>query len=210
MSIHLDRFNRNLARVDSLCGLFEQTKQSTHRATVKEADILRAAVVFLHSALEDYLRGVITEWLPQKGSTEALNKIALLGTEGRSDKFSLGALVAFKEMNIADLLGASVEQQMKKVSFNNFTDINHWTEKIGISLREYKAQETITLMITRRHKIVHEADANRNSGSGNHYAASISLKTVKVWKAAVVDLVNLIDTQIVNFKEDEVTNGAYL
>ena len=73
MSIHLDRFNRNLARVDSLCGLFEQTKQSTHRATVKEADILRAAVVFLHSALEDYLRGVITEWLPQKGSTEALN-----------------------------------------------------------------------------------------------------------------------------------------
>lgn len=201
MSVHLDRFNRNLARVDSLCALFAQTKQSTHRATVKEADILRAAVVFLHSALEDYLRGVITEWLPYKGDVKALDKIALLGTEGRAEKFGLGSLLTHKDKRIADLLSESVEQQMRKVSFNDFTDINHWADKIGISLKNYKAQETVTTMITRRHKIVHEADANKNSGSGNHYAASIALPTVKAWEKAVVELVNLIEAQIVTFNK---------
>lgn len=144
MSVHLDRFNRNLARVDSLCALFEQTKQSTHRATVKEADILRAAVVFLHSALEDYLRGVITEWLPYKGDVKALDKIALLGTEGRAEKFGLGSLLNYRDKQITDLLSESVEQQMQKVSFNDFTAIDHWAEKIGLNLKEYKAQETIT------------------------------------------------------------------
>lgn len=199
MSVHLDRFNRNLARVDSLCALFEQTKQSTHRATVKEADILRAAVVFLHSALEDYLRGVITEWLPYKGDVKALDKIALLGTEGRAEKFGLGSLLNYRDKQITDLLSESVAQQMQKVSFNDFTAIDHWAEKIGLNLKEYKAQETITTMITRRHKIVHEADANKNSGSGNHYAASIALSTVKAWEKAVIDLVNLIEVQIVTF-----------
>lgn len=199
MSEHLERFNRNLERVDNLCVLFERTKQSTRRVTVKEADILRAAVVFLHSALEDYLRGVITEWLPYKGDAKALDKIALSGTEGRAEKFGLGSLLNHKDKKITDLLSESVEQQMRKVSFNDFTDISHWTEKIELNLKEYKSQETITTMITRRHKIVHEADANKNSGSGNHYAAPISLKTVQAWEKAVIELVNLIESQIIVF-----------
>ena len=55
MSNHFDRFDQNIARVDNLCNLFETVKESKKRPTVKEGDILRAAVVFLHSALENYL-----------------------------------------------------------------------------------------------------------------------------------------------------------
>ena len=64
MSSHLDKFNLNIARVDNLCNLFKTVKESKKRPTVKEGDILRAAVVFLHSALEIYLRCIIAEWLP--------------------------------------------------------------------------------------------------------------------------------------------------
>ena len=90
---------------------------------------------------------------------------------------------------------------MRKFSFNDFTDIDCWARKIELNLKECKAQETITTLITRRHKIVHEADANKNSGSGNHYAASISLATVRAWKKAVGELVNLIEAQIVLFEK---------
>lgn len=51
-------------------------------------------------------------------------------------------------------------------------------------------------MIKRRHKIVHETDANRNSGSGNHYAASINLTTVKSWEGAVCELVQRIEQDV--------------
>ena len=45
-------------------------------------------------------------------------------------------------------------------------------------------------------KIVHETDANRNSGSGNHYAASINLTTVKSWEGAVCELVQRIEQDV--------------
>ena len=60
MSESFNRFDRNIQRVDNLCKLFEQAKASPNRPTVEEADILRAAVVFLHSILEDYLRGILS------------------------------------------------------------------------------------------------------------------------------------------------------
>ena len=77
MSSHLDRFDQNIARVDNLCNLFETVKESKKRPTVKEGDILRAAVVFLHSALENYLRSTIAEWLPKKGDKKAIDGISL-------------------------------------------------------------------------------------------------------------------------------------
>ena len=54
MSGQLEKFNQNIARVDNLCNIFEAVKVSPKRPTVKEGDVLRAAVVFLHSALENY------------------------------------------------------------------------------------------------------------------------------------------------------------
>ena len=66
MSSHLDRFDQNIARVDNLCNLFETVKESKKRPTVKEGDILRAAVVFLHSALENYLRSTIAYLSPHQ------------------------------------------------------------------------------------------------------------------------------------------------
>ena len=69
MSGQFDRFKQNIARVDNLCILFETVKESKKRPTVKECVILRAAIEFLPSALEIYLRSVIAECLPTEGVT---------------------------------------------------------------------------------------------------------------------------------------------
>lgn len=196
MSESFTRFDRNIQRVDNLCTLFEQAKESPKRPTVKEADILRAAVVFLHSALEDYLRGILSDLLPQIGSEAAINGIALLNTQDRAEKFLLGKLLPYKEMTVSDLISDSVHQHMKKVSFNDVTDIASWLNKINVSLNDFREHDSVNTMIKRRHKIVHEADNNQSSGQGNHYAASINLQTVKAWEASVIGLVNLIEAQI--------------
>ena len=129
MSESFNRFDRNIQRVDNLCNLFEQAKASPKRPTVKEADILRAAVVFLHSALEDYLRGILSDLLPQIGDEAAINGIALIDPQDRAEKFYMGKLLPYKDMTVASLISDSVRQHMKKVSFNDVTDIASWLKK---------------------------------------------------------------------------------
>lgn len=196
MSKCVDSFRQNIARVENLCALFSYVKESKTRPTVKEADILRAAVVFLHSALENYLRGTIAEWLPKCGDRSAIDDIPLPSSENRAEKFKLGALMKFSERKISDLIQESVQQHMLRVSFNNYTDICNWLGRIKVGLSEFKEQDTIEVMIGRRHRIVHEADANQKSGPGNHYAASINLQTVQKWKGVTVDFVEIVEAQI--------------
>ena len=197
MSEHYVRFCRNIGRVDSLKELFERAKKTPGHPTVKEADILRAAVVFLHSALEDYFRGVLSQWIPIRGNEKTLDSISLLGTEGRVEKFLLGSLKAHSQMKVSDLVTESVRQHLQKVSFNNYTDICSWARKIGLDLGEFHDQELINNMIKRRHMIVHEADANQSSGRGNHKAASINSSTVSAWETATTNLVKIVEKQIV-------------
>lgn len=200
MSEHLVRFDRNIRRVDNLCTLFERAKESPRRPSITEADILRAAVVFLHSSFEDYFRGVLSQWLPIKGDEKALDKISLLNSENRAEKFPLGTLKAFEDMTVAELISKSIQQHMQRVSFNNMTDICTWGKKIGLDFDEFSEKELVNNMIGRRHKIVHEADANQSSGKGNHQAASINITTVRAWESATINLVSVIDAQITEWE----------
>ena len=196
MSGQLEKFNQNIARVDNLCNIFEAVKVSPKRPTVKEGDVLRAAVVFLHSALENYLRSTLAEWLPRKGDKKAIDGISLPTSDARAEKFFLGALLEFSGKSVDDLISESVQKHMTRVSFNDFSEICAWLKKININLTNFSGAGTINTMIKRRHKIVHETDANRNSGSGNHYAASINLTTVKSWEGAVCELVQRIEQDV--------------
>lgn len=199
MSEQLTRFNRNMERVDGLCTLFERVKETRKRPTVKEGDILRAAVVFLHSALEDYLRGILAEWLPTKGDKDAIDGIALLNCANRPEKFFLGTLLNYSNMPVGELIARSVRQYMFRVSFNDMSDIIQWIKKIGLSLDSFHDQGSVNTMINRRHRIVHETDANQDSGHGNHYAASINIPTVKAWKTVVTNMVNELEQQIASW-----------
>lgn len=202
MSEHMERFNRNIVRVDSLCELFERSKKSPRRPTVTEGDILRAAVVFLHSALENYLRSILTQWIPLKSDKKELDRISLAGREGRVEKFYLGELLQFSEIRISELISKSIEQHLSRVSFNSFQEICSWVKKIGVDKDGFAEGELIDNMIKRRHKIVHEADTNNAKGQGNHSATSINIKTVKAWESATVNFVKIIENQIDRWEQE--------
>lgn len=196
MSIHKERFQGNLARVRNLTSLFVIAKASHNRPSIKEADILRAAVVFLHSAFEDYLRAILIEWLPLLGNEDALSKISLIGQEGRAEKFTIAQLKVHEEMLVKDLISKSVAAHMQKVSFNDTKDIFNNLRKIKIDTSALTNAESINNMIKRRHKIVHEMDKNPEVGRGNHGAASIGLPTVNAWMETVELWVDQIDQQV--------------
>lgn len=196
MSQYIEKFNGNIARVDNLNSLFEHIKKTKKRPTVKEADILRASVVFLHSALEDYLRAILSERIPMVEKAKILDGISLPDNEGRAEKFTLGNLLPYRDQTIDSLIRESVTLHMKKVSFNDTNDICMWLKKIDLEVSGFTQFDKLGTMINRRHKIVHEADTNPQPGRGYHRATAINLGTVKAWRDAVVSFVSYIDEQL--------------
>lgn len=192
----MERFMRNIERVNNLNTLFNIAKSTSKRPTIKEADILRASVVFLHSALEDYIRGILVDLLPVISDKKTLNGISLIGNEGRTERFSLGALKDYENQTVEFLIKASVKEHMSKISFNNSTDLVSWLNKINIDVSNFHQFDKVNNMIQRRHKIVHEADSNPALGRGNHYATSINLNTVSAWLDAVENFVDFVEGQI--------------
>ena len=56
-------------------------------------------------------------------------------------------------------------------------------------------QNHIDAMIQRRHRIVHEADANSSAGRGHHRATPVNLIVIQKWAESVKNLVAIIDQQ---------------
>lgn len=197
-----DRFNRlkdNLSRVDSLLALYEILQKGEARRLVsskqdaRSADILRAAVVLLHGSQEDYVRGMLSDWLFDRADSRELEGISLLGSaQKRAQKFTLRDLAQYKNEQVSDLIQSSIESQLSLVSFNQYSEICSWLSKIGISLTQFKNQSLIENLIKRRHKIVHEVDLNKKSGK----TESIKASTVRSWREAVENMLRIVDEQI--------------
>lgn len=196
MSNDYDWFLGNLSRVKNLMLIYAANKNTPKRPTIKESDILRAAVVFLHSAFEDYYRATITNLLVKSSNNEALKEISLLGSKHkRAGNFTLLDLCPHRSMTVDDFIGSSIKQHMKKVSFNDYTDIAYWAKVVGIDLSTISEQSIIIAMVKRRHQIVHELDSNKNLGRGNHRSCPIGLQVVESWYEATENLVKVIDAE---------------
>lgn len=66
MSAYKDVFDRNIDRVKCLCALYNSLKTNAIKESkgYKFTDILRSAIVFLHSSFEEYFRNVLRGVLP--------------------------------------------------------------------------------------------------------------------------------------------------
>ena len=205
MSEFLPIFNANLERVDSLCNIYTKMKDDrfSDGKDYKLTDMLRAAIVMLHSAFEEYYRNVIKQWLPTKGDKKALETIALpddVGNKGTT-KYTLYSLMDFKDKTINDLFLTAINEYMSRQSFNSFDEICKWSCKIGLDLSNFKSlpkkyYDDIDKAVHRRHKIVHEADTSRNNEKQTDRLTPIMPGTVLQWKEAYQKLVQVIDAQI--------------
>lgn len=157
------RFYDNLLRADKL---FRHTDESEEVAS----DILRAAVVFLHATLEDFLRSIERVLLPYCDE-KTLNEIRL----------PLGQLAAHREKVVLEVIQESVDGYLNRRTYNNKKDIANLLKKLSIDIEPVgPLLPKLDSLMKRRHQIVHRAD--RPQGE----IEPIAFEQVREW----VDLVH--------------------
>mgnify|MGYP000284471975 FL=1 len=197
-------YEKNIRRIDSLIRIYDLVKsKGKGRKKVTETDTLRAAVVFIHSNLEDVMRGLaVVFWLKNK-DINIINKVPLLHTGGRerADKFYLGYLCQFLGKTVDNVIQSSIEDYI----YNQFTinnlgqligeikNLNFSEELIGNMTADKKA--SIEDFFKRRHRIVHHADRNLESGQGQHGARAIKVETVNKWKQEIDEIISKLFTE---------------
>jgi hypothetical protein len=181
-----DRFRASLDRVHGLLALYDQvTGPAPGRPSVQESELLRAAVVYLHAALEELLRG-LAEWRLPAASVDVLSQVPFAGGDGRRTTLTLGDLAAFRGQPVEEVITRSVVAYLRRSSYNNPNDIACLLGQIGLTqearrrLWAARAAHLNTIM-SRRHQIAHRLDRNEASGRGHHAATSLGRTTVERW-----------------------------
>jgi hypothetical protein len=131
-----DDFLINLGRVENLIKVYEASSgRGRGRKIVLDADVLRAAVVFAHAALEDFIRSICGYFLP-RATAAVLDEIPLTGlnSSGRPEKFFLGRLVAHRDKTIEDLIEESVQMYLERLSFSSTQDIATAITRCGLDV----------------------------------------------------------------------------
>ena len=181
---YIDNLVQNLGRADNLVDIYNDLYGKTKgRKSVHKVDILRAAVVFTHAALEDFLRSVAATYLP-KADEKVLDTIPLVGlsSSGRPEKFFLGKLASHRGKSIDQVIDESVVQYLERSNYNNTQEIAALLSSIGLDVSYVsKAFPELEKMIRRRHQIVHRADRVSIKGKGKQYAQTLSSAVVKRW-----------------------------
>jgi hypothetical protein len=181
---YIDRLAQNLSRAQNLVEIYNQLYgKGKGRRSIHKADVLRAAVVFTHASLEDFLRTLSLNYLP-KGDEATLNAIPLKGlnSAGRAEKFLLGNLVTHRGKSIDQVIEESVSQFLERSNYNNTQEIASLLKNIGVDVSQVSSFfPKLDKMISRRHQIVHRADRVEVQGKGKQYAQSIRPADVKQW-----------------------------
>jgi hypothetical protein len=179
-----NRFNGNLDRVEYLVALYETGSTGSGHRAVDTSDILRSAVVFLHATLEDFLRSLL-EWKLPTAQASYLKDVPLAGKKPRS-AYTLEDLALFRGSTVDDLISRSVADHLDRSNFNDPGEVCAVLERIGLLpslLDPYRGK--IGPLMKRRHWIVHRADRNTATGSGQHAALGLQKATVETWLNAV-------------------------
>ena len=194
------RFRDNISRVRNLAEIYESkiTSAGSGRRPVGSADVLRAAVVLLHATLEDFVRTISRELLPNQNES-VLDKVPLSGTaeHGRAEKFLLGKLVPFRGKTVNEVLSKSVADFLEHSNYNNPEELAAAIENVGLDKKKIEHLFVdLRKMMERRHVIVHRADRNPQSGKGYHKGQSLGAGHVNGWIDTVENFANEILKQL--------------
>ncbi len=157
---YTQRHSENIHRITELLRLYMRLKANPESSSLPAInDILRAAVVFAHATLEDFLRTIGARLLPY-ANEPGLNEIPLKGQNPmRPVKFFLGTLAQFKGQSIDAVIAQSVDAYLQHTNFNNTGDIAAHLEKLGVDPSAVNRSFTkLDQLLERRHLIVHQAD----------------------------------------------------
>lgn len=182
------RFRANLARVQALVSGHRQLARGAFgrgdaiRPEVRD-ELLRAAVVLMHAALEDLLRSIESVRLPV-ARAEDYKHLHLFSPDGDPYKgegrFSLIQLADWRGRSVDEVFAASIEAYLERSNYNNVNDVVGALHRSGLG-DAWDAQYGggLTALMSRRHWIAHRAD--RNYAGLGHSANAIEVATVDSW-----------------------------
>jgi len=195
---HLGRLADSLKRAKNLVSIYKNAIKANPSDESKYSDLLRAAVVFTHAALEDFLRSLASVYLPY-ADEKVLDKIPLAGSEGHTEKFCLGKLAPHRKKTIDELIKLSVNDNLKRTTYNNTTDITCLLQQIGLDVEKVRPTfPQLEKLIKRRHQIVHNCD-KINASSGDK-TEKLKVRTVEVWIKTVGTFGTKIVAQCISTK----------
>jgi hypothetical protein len=181
----LDEFRTNLDRVGNLVSIYQELRRpGAGRRSVKAADTLRAAVVFMHSALEEVIRNLYLWKLPDAEGS-ALDEIPLVGLapNQRVTPFLLGKLAPHRGLFVHNVIRDSITAYVDQMNVNNTNELAGCLRLVGLDPTAYADYyPQLQAMMKRRHQIVHQMDRNHDVGTGRHRAQSISVRQVHAWR----------------------------
>ncbi len=190
-----DSFSVNLARARNLITIYETTTGSgSGRRGVEDTDLLRAAVVFLHATLEEFLRE-LERWKLPHAAPDQLKDVPLKGISrtGRAEKFWLSDLAPFRGSTVEEVITTSIDDMLNRSNYNDLADVSRVLVLAGISdMAVDRAKAGIADAMARRHKIVHQADRQPQGGKGYGPANPIDKPTVSSWIDNVEAFVNAV------------------
>jgi len=184
-----ERFSQNVARVRNLVDVYETylAGQGKGRRGHARTDVLRAATVLLHAAVEDLLRS-LAYWKLPLANAEVLDKIPLISA-APAMRYSLGALASHRGKSVDDLIIASVNGYLERSNYNNPEEVASFLTSIGIDVAKVDGWfPKLDEIMKRRHQIVHRADRDETGGKGKHAVRSIGRKKVREWIDAAEEL----------------------
>lgn len=172
------RFLRNLERVSGLVETFGAAGPVT-----ENDDILRAAVVLLHAALEELLRSSVALLLPG-AAPRAFEKMLFVpwSGEARGEKLDLPQLAEYRGQTVDAVLSRAIEFHLEHSNYNNTTEVIGTLERLGLAAKPpSEILGHIGAMMKRRHWIVHRADTLH----GGHSAQPMEKQDIVRWTDCV-------------------------
>ncbi len=190
-------YSENLGRVSNLIKAYKRARSENRSITEGlDTDVLRAAVVFLHGAQEDYIRSVLLEYLPICKNEGALKGINIETVPKAKEKITLEEMRKHRGKTVDDFLREAIGEHLSLQSFNNMDQIAGWMKRIGVRFDHFAHSGDIEKLTGRRHKIVHEMDKSRPSAGGALKTSPLDVSDVEKWQKASCEMVKMIEEQL--------------
>lgn len=181
------RFDANIARAEGFLALYTEGADGRGRAAVQSTDLLRAAVVFSHAAVEDLLRTSAYARLHQAAPDKLAGMLVpVAGRPKGAEKVTISQIAQYRDRTVQELIQEAVDSHLERATYNNVEEIIDIMRRLELDSTRWDDREraNIGALMARRHQIVHRVDWNPSRGRGHHQAVSLQRSTVETWLAS--------------------------
>lgn len=203
------RFRANLSRVRGLAMAVNPAASGGSSAPALapgvRSDMLRAAVILLHAALEDLLRSVEGRWWRTAALPENLRGLTLVHpvhppSSRPGEKFHLGDLSPWRGRTVDEVFEHAIASHLDHTTYNDVAQVRACMDKVGMDRQTWHGLDIggLEAMIKRRHKIAHRADVGFSPTPGPALPQSIEHDEVSHW----IDIVDRLGQRVLSYERE--------